>query len=611
MQHAKQIAEHATMQSFLNCYLRETGSGEWITEEETIRNLFVHTTITNVASTYLCFRLSLQNITLYTEVKYMSPTGRHLFGECSYYQIGQGSSFVKADYVTVITFLIKEMSLKYGEGTNPDELLLRVIQSCRNIKEFVEQREHDTKKLYGFHTTFIDAEQALLFGHLNHPTPKSRQGILNWKSTMYSPELKGECQLHYFRAHKSMVSENSALVHSATEMIKEELREDSFVSKEFIERYCQEDEYSLIPIHPLQAEWLLHQSHVKKWIEEGVLEYFGPVGKAYMATSSLRTLYHPESNYMFKFSFPVKVTNSMRVNKLKELESGIEGKQILATGIGEVRDKFPGFDFICDPAYITLRLDNRESGFEVIIRENVFRGEEEKDATLIAALVQDALPGEKSRLATIIHHLAEKEGSNIEEVSLKWFRQYVDISLKPMIWMYLKYGIALEAHQQNSVVQLKNGYPEKFYFRDNQGFYFCNSMKHILDAELPGIGKKSGNFYEDCIADERFRYYLVFNHMFGLINGFGASRLIDEKILLFELRIVLESFLPHNREPSMFLQGLLEEEQLPCKANLLTRFYDVDELTSPLEQAIYVRVDNPLTSGVSRYVDKKEAVVRF
>ena len=25
MQHAKQIAEHATLQSFLNCYLRETG----------------------------------------------------------------------------------------------------------------------------------------------------------------------------------------------------------------------------------------------------------------------------------------------------------------------------------------------------------------------------------------------------------------------------------------------------------------------------------------------------------------------------------------------------------------------------------------------------------
>ncbi|PFR19837.1 IucA/IucC family siderophore biosynthesis protein [Bacillus cereus] len=610
MQHAKQIAEHATMQSFLNCYLRETGSGEWITKDENVSRIFCNTTDTSTVSTYLCCRLSAQNITLYTEVIYKSPTARHLFGKHFYYQVGTDLHVVKADYVTVITLLIKEMSINYGEGTNPDELLLRVIQSCQNIKEFVEGREKDVAKLYGIHTTFIEAEQSLLFGHLTHPTPKSRQGILNWKSSMYSPELQGECQLHYFRAHKDLVKEKSVLMEQATEIIKRELRKDPSVSTEFIERYCEEDDYSLIPIHPLQAEWLLHQFHVKSWIENGVLEYLGPVGKSYMATSSLRTMYHPESNYMFKFSFPVKVTNSMRINKLKELESGIEGKEILNTKIGEVRNKFPGFDFICDPAYITLELEGQESGFEVIIRENDFYNESANNATLIAALVQDALPGEKTRLANIIHHLAEEEGRSCEEVSLDWFRKYMNISLKPMVWMYLKYGVALEAHQQNSVIQLKGGYPEKFYFRDNQGFYFCNSMKHILDAELPGIGEKSGNLYDDSIADERFRYYLIFNHMFGLINGFGTSRLIDEKILLSELRSVLESFLPYDREPSTFLEELLKNKELPCKANLLTRFFDVDELTSPLEQAIYVQVNNPLCQEVAAECNKIESVVR-
>jgi spermidine-citrate ligase len=38
---------------------------------------------------------------------------------------------------------------------------------------------------------------------------------------------------------------------------------------------------------------------------------------------------------------------------------------------------------------------------------------------------------------------------------------------------------------------------------------------------------------------------------------------------------------------------------LACKANLLTRFFDVDELTNPLEQAIYVQVDNPLVREVA------------
>ena len=87
--------------------------------------------------------------------------------------------------------------------------------------------------------------------------------------------------------------------------------------------------------------------------------------------------------------------------------------------------------------------------------------------------------------------------------------------------------------------------------------------------------------------------------MFGLINGFGVAGLIEEEILLFELRSVLETFLPYNREPSTFLRGLLEENKLACKANLLTRFFDVDELTNPLEQAIYVQVENPLVREVA------------
>ena len=33
----------------------------------------------------------------------------------------------------------KEMSINYGEGTNPAELMLRVIRSCQNIEEFTKR----------------------------------------------------------------------------------------------------------------------------------------------------------------------------------------------------------------------------------------------------------------------------------------------------------------------------------------------------------------------------------------------------------------------------------------------------------------------------------------
>ncbi len=60
-----------------------------------------------------------------------------------------------------------------------------------------------------------------------------------------------------------------------------------------------------------------------KKIEEGVLESIGLLGRSYAPTSSIRTVYHPEDDWMYKFSIPVKVTNSLRANRLHELKAGV------------------------------------------------------------------------------------------------------------------------------------------------------------------------------------------------------------------------------------------------------------------------------------------------
>ena len=80
-------------------------SGEWITEDERMKSIFSNTLNRDTVPTYLCCRLSAQNVTLYGEVIYKSSTDRHLFGEQFYYQIGDSNSVITADYVTVITFL--------------------------------------------------------------------------------------------------------------------------------------------------------------------------------------------------------------------------------------------------------------------------------------------------------------------------------------------------------------------------------------------------------------------------------------------------------------------------------------------------------------------------
>jgi siderophore synthetase component len=164
-----------------------------------------------------------------------------------------------------------------------------------------------------------------------------------------------------------------------------------------------------------------------------------------------------------------------------------------------------------------------------------------------------------------------------------------------LIWLYAAHGIALEAHQQNSVVVLENGWPAGFRYRDNQGYYLANSRAERLGRLLPGLGADSDIFCADALADERFGYYFGINHLFGMIGAFGTAELADEMDLLAELEAFCEGVaaaLP--RVPGM-LETLLDAPTLRCKANLLTRVEGLDELVGPVEtQSVYVDIPNPL-----------------
>ncbi|HEX7065839.1 MAG TPA: IucA/IucC family protein, partial [Bacillales bacterium] len=397
----REIAECATIQSFLNSYLRETGNYRLMenvsemtkAELECLENVKVQRLIRS--------SLNKQGMDLILPLRYWSETGRHLFHFPIYYAVNE--KLLELDYVTMVSLIMKELSLSANGKVNLDELMLRVILSKQNIEGYVAARSKDEKKLFGRGTNFIEAEQSLIFGHMLHPTPKSRQGITEDDEKIYAPELEGRFPLHYFRAHDSIVREASSLSENTTALIKDDLLNDPDVDDDFKSDYCKNDDYSLIPIHPLQADFLLRKPKISQLMQQGLLEYLGPHGKPFAPTSSVRTVYNETARFMYKFSLNVKITNSLRVNKLKELERGVEVNRLLDSEIGEgLSGRFPGFHIIRDPGYITLNGSLEESGFEAVLRENPFQQEEAENAMLLAGLCQDNLFGGQSRLAAII-----------------------------------------------------------------------------------------------------------------------------------------------------------------------------------------------------------------
>ncbi len=583
----KTIAEQATMQSFLNCYLRETRNFEEIENEPGN-----HLNGQQVDRTIKCV-LQNQAIEVIIPVRYWSLTGRHLFAYPIFYRSSGDEVLNQLDYITLVSLITKELLIEQKREDAEDEFMLRVILSCRNVTKYIEGRLDDSERLSDANFSYIEAEQSLLFGHLMHPTSKSKQGITEEEEHLYSPELNGEFQLHYFLADPSIVVQDSSLEESAAAIVREELEESGQAY-----RLGDKEGDVFLPTHPLQAKHLIEREDVQSLIAKGLLAYIGPMGKKFTATSSFRTVYSKESKFMFKFSVPIKITNSLRVSQKKELDRGVEVSRLLDSEVGQdLRGRFDRFHIMEDPAYLNLDLDGDSTGFEVIIRENPFY-ENDNDASLIAGLCQDQPYGGKTKIQAVIENLAHQEGRSTEEVSLDWFDRYLSISLDPILWLYETYGIALEAHQQNSVLKLDGGYPGTFYYRDNQGYYYSESKADLLVTQLPDLNRKSNTICSDEVAEERLRYYFFINHLFGLINGFGVSGLITEEKLLQLLRNRLEKHLDEGTAVGL-IDSLINVPVLPCKANLLTRFHDMDELVGSLEtQSVYTMIRNPIGQEV-------------
>jgi siderophore synthetase component len=320
---------------------------------------------------------------------------------------------------------------------------------------------------------------------------------------------------------------------------------------------------------------------------------------------------------MVKLSIPVKITNSLRTNKRRELEDGMVIESYL-NHIGFLTDR-PQFKVVDDPAYITINhpKDHQlDSGFEVVLRRNLFTEEKGQGVCSILTLVQDPIPKAdgtdgSSLLNNIILDLAAKENRSSDQVAIDWFDRYWHCAVESILSLYDGYGIALEAHQQNSLLDVSSGYPSCYYYRDNQGFYLSEHFK----AELAEVGSQlnlTNIFYDDDKIFTAISYYVFVNQLFAVIYRLGADGLVDEEVLVERCRKKLLA-MQKNMEGvgKDFISYILNSERLDYKTNLLARVNNIDELQEGMEHAVYSTIVNPLYSkskSTSEFELQKELI---
>ncbi|MBC9718332.1 iron transporter [Streptomyces sp. TRM66268-LWL] len=464
---------------------------------------------------------------------------------------------------------------------------------------------------------FLTAEQSLVLGHPLHPTPKSREGLSEAEAVRYSPEAYGSFALHWMAVAPDALAADSAWTERGRTVTAEQLaaRLAGPAAEQAASALGAElpDGYALLPLHPWQASDLAHRPEVADLMDRGLIRDLGPLGDSWYPTSSVRTVYRPGAPAMLKLSLGLRITNSRRENLHKELHRGVEVHRLLRSGLSaEWQSAHPGFDIVRDPAWLAV-VDADGApvpGLDTVIRNNPFAPDD--DVTCIAGLVSPrpvradgeaaAEPGApmRSRLAELVGTLAARTGRPRGAVAAEWFLRYLEQVVRPVLWLDGVAGIALEAHQQNTLVVLDpDGWPVGGRYRDNQGYYFRASRRSELDKRLPGIGLHSDTFVADAVTDERFAYYLGINNVLGLIGAFGSQQLADERLLLAAFRRFLAECASGGDAPRSPLPGqLLDTPVLRCKANLLTRLHGLDELIGPVDtQSVYVTIPNPLHSS--------------
>ena len=591
----KELANRLAMQHLVNAYSQETGKASLFEKYQQNSTQLAF----SQGLTLLSLPLSLIQAQLFVPLSYVSRVGRHRIAALP--QIFQKGQKLNFSAVAMVSLLLEELVQQSEGRVDAASLVERWIQSRDALQQFLNIRAEDFDALVQVEQGFIASEQALILGHSMHPAPKSRTGFVHEDWQKYSPEACGQTQLHYWLVAPEYIAEGTALEQVFSIQLKQEIK--WHLSESELETLAAYAHYKLLPLHPWQARYLQSKVWIKSLKAKLKIIDLGEKAWIFSPTTSVRTLASFNAPWMLKPSLSVMITNSIRVNLAKECHRGEMTHRLWHSELGQsILKQCPTLKAVNDPAWIALQLDGEIIDETIcIVRDQPFIPEQQ--VTCIASLCQDHPVEERNRFNALFDQIASQQKLNDKaQIAHDWFKIFLNISLSPLMYVYHRYGMAFESHQQNVLVELKDGWPQWLWLRDNQGFYYIEELADEILQQFPELNDKAHAVGSKAFVDERFSYYFFGNTLFGIINAIGATGFVSEQDLLSVLQQHLFDLLKQYPESSL-IQSLLYQPTLPYKGNLLTRLYELDELIAPVEnQSVYIQLANPL------YIKQEDAL---
>ncbi|WP_262685223.1 IucA/IucC family protein [Paenibacillus baimaensis] len=546
-------------------------------------------------------------------IEYYSITGQHRYGT-SFYIISSPDSKsesasrqipVASGPRQIMDLLLAEVSFREQEATRESrslEMSKQIGNSIRRMALYLERAQLSGTNVSARPLDYIRSEQSMLYGHPFHPTPKSSEGFTDLELVQYAPEMGAVFALHYMAVSKELIREEWIGQRPALPAAVQEAAQHKLGSRI--------DAYSLLPLHPWQMKYVCAQPLVAEFIRQDKLVDLGPISQgqgqaqAVYPTSSVRTVWDPQEQMFYKLPLHVRITNFIRENTTEQVRRTMDAAIVLqAFQSGSMASASRGMHILAEVGYQTIDFPGvtepeREqllASFAVVYREAAQLTTVEQAACFVLAALLEQPPGSDEPL---LFTAARQSNDGVLPDWQVWLTAYLELSMLPLIRLYTEAGISLEAHVQNSLVTLEKELPVRYYVRDLEGISVnrCQAEKHGWTPQLIPTG--SPVLYTETEAWERLKYYFFVNHLGALIHTIARINKLDEGFYWHTVRSVLlkELAVIDAASPSGgYIHDLLENPDLPAKANLISRFQERSETPDyvPMRNPIYESGRNP------------------
>ncbi|EHJ07620.1 IucA/IucC family protein [Staphylococcus simiae] len=347
--------------------------------------------------------------------------------------------------------------------------------------------------------SYLRSEQSVIEGHPLHPGAKLRKGLNAAETFKYSSEFAQVIDLNVMLIHQT-VSRTMSLDTDYNLIIREQFPElVQQLQTEFSD--INIDDYHVMIVHPWQLTDVLHRDYQLE-IDQQLIRVSSKT-LPYYAGLSFRTLVpkFPSQLPHIKLSTNVHITGEIRTLSEQTTHNGpIMTKilnDILANDTLFNRDHA---DVIAEIAGIHFYTANDKGDYQTerseqlgtLFRQNIYDLIPSNVTPVIpSSLVANYPYNDETPVITLIKQYQQTmPDCSFEQAAQLWITMYSKALLGLVVPLVTKYGIALEAHLQNTIATFKdNGLIDKMYIRDFEGL-------RIDETQLNKMGYRTDHFHE-------------------------------------------------------------------------------------------------------------------